>query len=61
MLRNPVENPTLPNVDQRLKLSINLAFSCSLRMGELLAITWDGMNISDESVAEGNSYLYVDK
>ncbi len=47
--------------DERLKLCINLAFSCSLRMGELLALTWDCINISEESIADGSSYLYVDK
>ncbi|WP_317854863.1 tyrosine-type recombinase/integrase [Chakrabartyella piscis] len=47
--------------DERLKLCINLAFSCSLRMGELLALTWDCINISDESIADGSAYLFVDK
>ena len=27
--------------DDILRLAINLAFSCSLRMGELLGLTWD--------------------
>ena len=27
--------------DDRLKLALNLAFSCSLRMGEMLGLTWD--------------------
>lgn len=27
--------------DERLKLSINLSFACSLRIGELLGLTWD--------------------
>lgn len=47
--------------DERLKLCINLAFSCSLRIGELLALTWDCIHVSEESIAEGNSFLYVDK
>lgn len=47
--------------DERLKLCINLAFSCSLRMGELLALTWDCMNVSEETIADGSSYLFVDK
>ncbi len=47
--------------DERLKLCINLAFSCSLRIGELLALTWDCINISEESIADGSSYLFVDK
>lgn len=47
--------------DERLNLCINLAFSCSLRMGELLGLTWDCINITEENIADGSSYLYVDK
>lgn len=47
--------------DERLKLCINLAFSCSLRIGELLALTWDCLNLSEETILDGTSYLYVDK
>ena len=47
--------------DERLKLCINLAFSCSLRMGELLALTWDCINVSEETIADGSSFLFVDK
>ena len=47
--------------DEKLKLCINLAFSCSLRIGELLALTWDCINISEESISDGSSYLFVDK
>ncbi len=32
--------------DERLKLALNLAFSCTLRMGELLGLTWDCIDIS---------------
>ena len=31
--------------DERLKLAIGLAFSCSLRLGELLGLTWDCIDI----------------
>lgn len=31
--------------DDILSLAINLAFSCSLRMGELLGLTWDCIDI----------------
>ena len=47
--------------DDDLKLAINVAFSCSLRMGELLGLTWDCVNASDESLAEGNPYIQVTK
>lgn len=47
--------------DKRLKLCINLAFSCSLRIGELLALTWDCIHINPESIANGTSFLRVEK
>ena len=31
--------------DDKLKLCLNLAFACSLRMGELHALTWDSIDI----------------
>ena len=47
--------------DDRLKLAINLAFACSLRIGELLGLTWDCVDISPESIAAGKAYVYVNK
>ena len=47
--------------DERLKLSINLAFACSLRIGELLGLTWDCVDISPESIAAGKACSYVNK
>ena len=47
--------------DDRLKLALNLAFSCSLRMGEMLGLTWDCVDISEEAIAENRAYIYVDK
>lgn len=47
--------------DDILKLAINLAFSCSLRMGELLGLTWDCCEISEESIAENNASIYINK
>ncbi|MDO4647031.1 MAG: tyrosine-type recombinase/integrase [Eubacteriales bacterium] len=47
--------------DERLKMALNLAFSCSLRMGELLGLTWDCVDISEESIAENRAFIYVDK
>lgn len=47
--------------DDRLKLALNLAFSCSLRMGELLGLTWDCVDITPQAVAEGNAYIYINK
>lgn len=36
--------------DNNLTLPLNLAFSCSLRMGEMLGLTWDCIDISEESI-----------
>ena len=47
--------------DERLKLCLNLAFSCSLRIGELLGLTWDCVDISEESIAAGKAHIVVNK
>ena len=44
-----------------LALAINLAFCCSLRMGELVGLTWDCVDISNEAIAENRAYIYVNK
>ena len=45
----------------RLKLCLNLSFACSLRLGELLALTWDCVDISEESIREGKASIFVNK
>lgn len=47
--------------DDILSLAINLAFACSLRMGEMLALTWDCIDISEKSIENGNSSIYINK
>lgn len=47
--------------DQRLKLCINLAFACSLRIGELLGLTWDCVDISEESMKEETTSIFINK
>lgn len=47
--------------DDILALAINLSFACSLRMGEMLGLTWDCIDISEESLRENNASIYVDK
>ena len=47
--------------DSKLRLAINLAFACSLRIGELLGLTWSCIDISDESIHNGAAYVYVNK
>lgn len=47
--------------DDNLALALNLAFSCSLRMGELLGLTWDCIDITEESIKTGSAYIFVNK
>lgn len=47
--------------DERLALAINLAFSCSLRLGEIMGLTWDNITIDEQSIKEHNASLYVEK
>ena len=42
-------------------LAMNLAFACSLRMGEILELTWDNVHITDEDIAADDAWIYVDK
>lgn len=47
--------------DTRLKLAINLSFSCSLRLGELLGLTWDCVDISPEAIDENRAFVFINK
>ena len=47
--------------DMRLKLCINLAFACSLRIGELLGLTWDCVDISEEAINTGYASISIKK
>lgn len=47
--------------DERLSLAINLAFSCSLRLGEMVGLTWDCVDISEQSINDNNASVYVEK
>ena len=47
--------------DEILLLSMNLAFAGSLRIGELLALTWDCVDISREAIEDGKSSIYINK
>lgn len=47
--------------DDRLKLAINLSFACSLRIGEILGLTWDCVDISPQSIANGTASIMIEK
>lgn len=45
--------------DSKLYIAMNLSFACSLRMGEILGLTWDNVHIDDDDIATDNAYIYV--
>lgn len=47
--------------DSLLYIAMHLAFACSLRMGEILGLTWNNVHISDAEIAADDAYIYVDK
>ena len=47
--------------DETLKLAMNLAFSCSMRLDEVLGLTWDCVDISEESIAAGTASVHINK
>lgn len=47
--------------DPILSLALNLAFSCSLRIGEMLGLTWDCVDISPHSIENRNASIYINK
>lgn len=46
MIRTALEKCT----DSRLYVTTNLAFACSLRVGEILGLTWDNVYIADDNI-----------
>lgn len=47
--------------DPRLTLALNLAFCCSLRIGEMLGLTWDCVDISEESTECDSAAIFIKK
>ena len=47
--------------DPILKLCLNLALGCSMRIGEILGLTWDCIHMEDELIERDEAYLYVEK
>ena len=55
------KNPALDQcTDGKLYVAMNLAFACSMRMGEIMGLTWSNVHISDEDIAADNAYVYID-
>ena len=47
--------------DPRLTLALNLAFCCSLRIGEMLGLTWDCVDVSEESIECDSAAIFIKK
>lgn len=47
--------------DNRLYLAINLSFACSLRLGEILGLTWDCVHISEQEIASDGAWIMIQK
>lgn len=45
--------------DGKLYVAINLSFACSMRIGEILGLTWDHVDISDQAIANDNASIYI--
>lgn len=57
MIRTALDKCT----DSKLYIAMNLAFACSLRIGEILGLTWNNVHISDADIAADNAFVYIDK
>lgn len=47
--------------NELLSLCLNIAFSCSMRLGEILALTWDCVDISESSVKNQKVSVRINK
>jgi len=47
--------------DDLLLLCMHLAFSCSMRIGEITGLTWDDIVIDEESIANNNARVIINK
>ena len=47
--------------DPVLHTAILLALGCSMRIGEILGLTWDCVDFLDESIREGVAHVFVNK
>lgn len=44
-----------------LKVAFHLSFTATLRLGELLGLTWDCVDISEEAIEENRAYILINK
>lgn len=44
-----------------LKVAFHLAFAATVRIGELLGLTWDCVDISEEAISENRAYVFINQ
>lgn len=49
------------STDSKLYVAMNLTFACSLRMGEILGLTWDNVHISEADITADDAHIYIEK
>ena len=47
--------------DPILRICIHLAFACSMRIGEILGLTWDCVTADEQNIVKGNASVYIEK
>lgn len=47
--------------DEVLRLAMLMAIGCSMRVGEILGLTWDCVDISPESITAGAASVFINK
>ncbi|HGV4089715.1 tyrosine-type recombinase/integrase [Enterococcus faecium] len=47
--------------DDLLLICMHLAFSCSMRIGEITGLTWDDIIIDDQAIEDGNARVIINK
>lgn len=47
--------------DGRLFVAINLAFACSMRIGEICGLEWRNVHITDDDIARDDAHVYIEQ
>ncbi|MFV0394722.1 MAG: tyrosine-type recombinase/integrase [Coprobacillaceae bacterium] len=45
--------------DDKLYMAMHLAFACSLRIGEIVGLTWDNVDISEKAIMNDDAFIEV--
>lgn len=45
----------------KLFIAMNLAFACSMRMGEITGLGWETVHISDEDIARDDAHIVIER